>query len=74
MRVGSGKQKPDGSGLPPLIGLLRLTQSESVGGRAHAPQFICFLWNRDGAAYRHGRTGAVSRYAIGERHWHPKVL
>jgi len=52
----------------------KLTQLESVGGRAHEAQCICFVWSGGGAAYRNGGADAFSRYASRERQWRLKVL
>ena len=32
----------------------KLIQSEQVGGRAHEPKRICFVWRGGDAAYRNG--------------------
>ena len=52
----------------------RLSQLESVGGRAHEAQYVRFVWSGGGAAYCNDGADAFSRYAFRERHWHPKVL
>ena len=52
----------------------RLFQLESVGGRAHEAQYICFVWSGDGAAYRNGGVVTFSRYTFRQRHWQLKVL
>ena len=53
---------------------VKLIRSEQVGGRAHEPQCIRFVWSGGDAAYHNGGTDAFSRHAFRERHWHLKVL
>jgi hypothetical protein len=52
----------------------KLIQSEQVGGRAHEPQCIGFVWCCGDAAYRNGGADGFSRDAFRRRCWQLEVL
>jgi hypothetical protein len=64
----------------PLFGLAtsdwsnKLIQSEQVGGRAHATQYIRFVWSCGGSAYCHDGAVDFSRDAYRRRRWQLEML
>jgi hypothetical protein len=52
----------------------KLIQSEQVGGRAHEPQCIRFVWCCGGPTYRDGGADGFSRDAFRRRCWQLEVL
>jgi hypothetical protein len=52
----------------------KLIQLEQVGGRAHEPQCIRFVWSCGGATYRNGGADGFSRDAFQRRCWQLEVL
>src|SRR6516225_5568053 len=52
----------------------RSAAREQVGGRAHEPKRICFVWRGGDAAYRNGGADGFSRHAFRRRCWQFEVL